>query len=84
METVTVGEMDEANQCLSYIEGFIDGKGPEFKYGCLLGISSKDMIEDYLERMKKNSDYMKMSKRLGLNYSLTKLCLERNQKSVKK
>ena len=68
-------QVDEANQCLSYIEGFVDGKGPTYKFGCFVGFSYGDMISAYLEYMQKHSDYLQISKRIGLDAALsTKFC----------
>jgi hypothetical protein len=68
-------QVDEGNQCLSYIEGFVDGKGPTYKFGCFVGFSYAEMISAYLEYMQKHPDYLQMSKRLGLDAALTvKFC----------
>jgi hypothetical protein len=71
----TNAQIDEANQCLAYIEGFVDGKGPTYKFGCFIGFSYQDMIEAYLEYMQKHPEYMQISKRLGMDAALTiKFC----------
>jgi Rap1a immunity proteins len=80
-ENATVAQIDEANQCLAYIEGFVDGKGPTYKYGCFIGFSYEDMIAAYLEYMRKHPDSMQISKRLGLEAALTtKFCFSAKSK----
>jgi hypothetical protein len=75
MKDATAAQIDEANQCLAYIEGFVDGKGPTYKFGCFVGFSYQQMIDAYLAYMKEHPDYMQMSKRLGLDAALSlKFC----------
>jgi hypothetical protein len=75
MKGATDTEVDEANQCLAYIEGFVDGKGPTYKFGCFIGASYQEMISAYLEWMPKHPDYLQVHKRLGLDAALTtKFC----------
>jgi hypothetical protein len=75
VKDATTAQIDEANQCLSYIEGFVDGKGPAYKFGCFIGFSYREMIEAYLEYMTKHTDAMQENKRLGLDAALTlKFC----------
>jgi hypothetical protein len=75
VKNATIAQIDEANQCLAYIEGFVDGKGPAYKYGCFIGFSYQDMIAAYLEYMQKHPDDMRTSKRLGLDAALSlKFC----------
>lgn len=74
-KNATAAQVDEGNQCLSYIEGFVDGKGPTYKFGCFIGFSYQQMIDAYLEYMEKRPQYLQMSKRLGLDAALTfKFC----------
>lgn len=68
-------QIDEGNECVSYIEGFVDGKGPAYKFGCFIGFTEEQMVDAYLEYMEKNPQYLTMSKRLGLDAALTtKFC----------
>jgi len=71
----TIAQIAEANECLAYVEGFVDGKGPTYKFGCFIGFSYQQMIDAYVEYMEKRPEYLKMSKRLGLDAALTlKFC----------
>jgi hypothetical protein len=75
VKNALVEQIDEANQCLAYIEGFVDGKGPTYKFGCFIGFSYQQMIDAYLDYMNNHPDYLKMSKRLGLDAALSlKFC----------
>jgi hypothetical protein len=75
VRNATTAQIDEANQCLAYIEGFVDGKGPGYKFGCFIGFSYQEMITAYVEYMQKHPESMQMSKRLGLDAALTlKFC----------
>jgi hypothetical protein len=75
VKNATAVQINEADQCLAYIEGFVDGKGPTYKFGCFVGFSYQQMIDAYLAYMKKHSDSMQASRRLGLDAALSlKFC----------
>lgn len=85
VKNATTAQIDEANQCVSYIDGFIDGYDPSLKYGCLIGVSFPEMIDAYLEYMEKNPQYLQMSKRFGLEAALShKFCWHRKEPSKNK
>jgi hypothetical protein len=71
----TNGQVDDGNQCLAYIEGFVDGKGPAYKFGCFVGVSYEEMIAAYIEWMRKHPEAMQVHKRLSLDTALSeKFC----------
>ncbi len=75
IKNATPVQIDEGNECVSYIDGFVDGKGPAYKFGCFIGFTEDQMVDAYLEYMEKEPQYLTMSKRLGLDAALTtKFC----------
>jgi hypothetical protein len=68
----------DANRCYYYIEGFVDGKGPEFKYGCFIGLPHEEIVAAYMEYMKKHPSEVEGSKRLSLERALTLFCWQRH------
>ncbi len=79
----TPAQMDQGNECIAYIEGFVDGKGPEYKFGCFVGFSFDQMAAVYRSYMQAHRDYLQMHKRLGLDAALTlKFCSYWKEPSV--
>lgn len=75
MKDPAIAEVVEGNECIAYIQGFVDGKGPTYKAGCFIGFSTDEMATVYLEYMQKHADYLPMSRRLALDEALTtKFC----------
>ena len=60
----------QGNLCMSYLEGFVDGKGTELKYRCLAEVSYSKMAAAYVAWMAANPSAMKMSKSAGLEMAL--------------
>jgi hypothetical protein len=71
----TVAQVEDSDICLSYFEGFIDGRWfATLKFGCLARVSYPEMVATYLEFMKNNPRYLQMSKNLGLEAALEGGC----------
>jgi hypothetical protein len=71
----TVAQVEDSDICVSYFEGFIDGRWfTTLKFGCLARVSYPEIVATYLEFMKKNPRYLQMSKHLGLEAALERGC----------
>jgi hypothetical protein len=67
----TVAQVEDSDICVSYFEGFIDGKWfATLKFSCMARASYPEMVTTYLEFMKKNPRYIQMSKHLGVEAAL--------------
>ncbi len=77
VEHPTIEEVERGNICIAYLEGFMDGKTPEYRYGCLFGIPYLKLVADYVERMQKEPRYLDMSKRWGMSAALDYSCLQK-------
>jgi len=71
VENPSIKQTQDSDICLSYIEGFIDGRWySTLKFTCLSGVSYPEMVTGYLAYMKKNPQYLRMSKHYGLEAAL--------------
>jgi hypothetical protein len=76
----TPAEVDSGHTCMAYFEGFIDGQGPQQKYGCMAGRTYKELAEYYVKYMDKNHAYWEQSKRLGAEAAMMRFCWPQKQK----
>ena len=71
-------EIEQGNMCMAYLEGFVDGRGYQYK-DCMVGHSYTQLVAAYLSYMDKKPTYLKMSKRWGLDAALTTFCFTPKQ-----